>query len=103
MESLNEYLGSLLTNCRNNALEELRYNKRYAERKQAQTDIRAKLESLISPEASALLEDYAEAGVHLQGIEFNRVMLCGLTTLNELQKRFDASATEYKEFAEEYV
>jgi len=50
-----------------------------------------------------LLEEYSEAGVVLQGIEYNRVILCGLTTMSEIQKRLDVSTPEYKAFAEEYL
>jgi len=103
MESFNEYLGSFLTDCRNNALEELRSNKRYTEKKQAQADLRSKLEAAISPDAVSLLEEYAETGVHIQGMEYNRVILCGLTTMSEVHKRLDTSTPEYKVFAEEYL
>ena len=103
MESFNEYLGNLLTDCRNNALEELRSNERYAERKKIQADLRAKLEALISPEATDLLEEYAEAGVHLNGFEYNAVIVCGLTAQSEIQKRFDASTPEYRAFLREYI
>ena len=103
MNTFNEYLSYFLTDCRNNALEELRFDKHYAERKQTQAAIRSKLEALISSEAVKLLEEYSEAGVVLQGIEYNRVILCGLTTMSEIQKRLDVSTPEYKAFAEEYL
>jgi hypothetical protein len=103
MGSFDEYLGYFLTDCRNNALEELRHDKRYTEKKQAQADILSKLEAIISDEAKALLEDYTLSVAVVNGIEFDRVMLCGLSTLNELRKRFDASTPEYEAFAEEYL
>ena len=103
MDSFNEYLGYMLTDCRNNALEELRSHKRYAELKQVQDGIRAKLEATITPEAQTLLEDYTQAVVTLQGLEFNKVLLCGLTAPAEIRKRFDASTPEYAAFADEYL
>jgi hypothetical protein len=103
MESFNENLGNLLSGCRDDVLEELRSNKRYMERKQAQSDIRSKLEAIISTEAQTLLEEYAVSVITLNGIEFNRVMLCGLTMTAALRKRFDVSAPEYTAFAEEYL
>ena len=103
MESFNEYLGCLLSNCRDDALEELRSDKRYAERKQAQADLRTRLEAVISPEANALLEEYALAAVTLHVMEYNRVLLCGLTAQEEIRKRFDASTPEYRAFIGEYL
>ena len=103
MDSFNEYLGYFLTDCRNNALEELKTDERYIKRKQNQADIRAKLEALISPEAAAVLEEYATAGVMLQGMEYDKVILCGLTAMGEVRKRLDTSTPEYKAFAEEYI
>jgi hypothetical protein len=103
MESFNEYLGSLLVNCRDNALEELRSDQRYIKLKKAQDDLRAKLESIISPEAQTLLEEFLEAAVSVHGMGYNRVLLCGLTASAELQKRFDAYTPEYKAFADEFL
>jgi hypothetical protein len=103
MDSFDEYLGYFLTDCINNALDELRSNARYTEMKQKQTDIISKLEAIISPEARALLDEYSMSVDAINGLEFNRVMLCGLTTAAELRKRFDASTPEYKTFAEEYL
>jgi hypothetical protein len=103
MDSFNEYLGYFLTECRNNALEELRSDKRYIEKKQAQADIRSKLEAIISPEAKALLEDYDISALTINGLEFNRVMLCGLSLTAEVCKRFDISTPQYKAFADGYL
>jgi plasmid replication initiation protein len=103
MDSFNEYLGYFLTDCRNNALEELRYNKRYIELKQAWDELRAKLETLISPEAVSLLEEYAIAGLRVNGMEYDRVLLCGMTVLTEIQKRLDIYTPEYKALMDEYL
>ena len=103
MESFNEYLGNLLAHCRDNALEEVRTGSRYIEEKQKSIGLRSKLEALISPEAKEILDDLFEVMVTLQVMEYNKVLLCGLTMPAELQKRFDASTAEYKAFEEEYL
>ena len=103
MDSFNEYLGYFLTECRNNSLEELRSDKRYIEKKQSQADMRSKLEAIISHEAKTLLEDYDVSTLTVNGLEFNRVMLCGLSLTAEICKRFDISAPEHKAFADDYL
>ena len=100
--SFNENLSNFLTECRNNALEGLNADKRYAERKQAQDEILAKL-GAISPEAAALLEDYTEAAAAVQSMEYGAIMLCGLSITSDICRRFDASTHEYKAFAGEYL
>ena len=103
MESFNEYFGYLITNCRDNALEELRSNKNYNELKNAHDDLRIRLEAAVSPETQEVLEKFIEASVAVKAMECNRTLLCGLTLSAEIQKRFDASTDEYKAFAEEYL
>ena len=103
MESFNEYLGYLITNCRDNAIEALRTNKNYAELKKKHDDLRTELEAIISPEAQAVLDKYSETGVSVKAMECNKALLCGLTAQAEMQKRFDASTDEYKAFEGEYL
>lgn len=103
MASFNENLGAFLTECRNNALEELKSNERYADRKRRQSELRSGLEAVISAEAVQLLEDYLEAGLTVQGMEMNKALLCGLTTQSEIRRRFDTSSAEYPAFEEEYL
>jgi len=103
MEAFNECLGYLLTNCRDNAIEELLSDKRYAERKQVRADLCSKLKTIISNEAQILLEECAEATVMLQGMEYNKVLLCGLALSAELRKRFDISTPEYKALVKEFL
>ena len=103
MESFNENLGNFLTGCRDNALEELRTDKRYTERKAAQASLRTKLEAVISAEAKELFEEYAVSAITLNGMEFNRMILLGLSLPAELQKCFNASTPEYMAFADEYL
>ena len=103
MESYNEKFGFLITHCRDNALEELRSNKRYIKLKGEENDLRIRLEAIISPEAAALLEEYAVAGVSVKAMECNRTFLSGMTVRLEILKRFDASTDEYKEFEDEYL
>jgi hypothetical protein len=103
MGLFNENFANLLTGYRDDALEKLRSDKRYIERKRAQNDLRAKLEAIIGDEAKELLEEYAVSGVILNGIEFNGMMLCGMSLAAELQKHFDASTPEYKAFADEFL
>jgi len=66
-------------------------------------DLRSKLETIISHEAQIFLEEYAEATVMLQGMEYNRVLLCGLALSSELRKYFDSSTVEYKAFVKEFL
>ena len=103
MESFSECFSTLITNCRDNALEELRSNKKFGELKTAESDLRTKLEALISPEAQDILEDFMEAVVAVKGMECNRALLCGLTVSATIQRHYDASTPEYKAFAEEYL
>ena len=83
-----------MTECRNNALETLDSDKHYAERKQSQADIRAKL---------AALSPSAEAAGAVQSMEYSAILLCGLTVQSDIGRRFDAATPEYKAFAENYV
>jgi len=103
MASFNENLGAFLTECRNNALVELKSNERYADWKRKQSELRSGLESVISAEAVQLLEDYLEAGLTVQGMEMNKALLCGLTVQSDIRWRFDASSAEYPAFEEEYL
>ena len=103
METLNEYLGHLVTFCRDNALEELRSNERYIGLKQKEKDLQADLEAVMNGEAQALFDSYFEAAVAVKGMEFNKVLLCGMTARAEIGKRFDADADDYKAFETEYL
>jgi len=103
MDTFSEYFGYFITNCRDNALEELRSNQNYNDLKMTQDDLRTKLEAIISPEAQAVLESFWESAVAVKAMECNRTLLCGLTTSAEIQKRFDASTDEYKAFSKEYL
>jgi len=103
MDMFSEYFGYFITNCRDNALEELRSNKGYNELKSKQDGLRTELEAVISPEAQAVLDKFFEAAVAVKAMECNRTLLCGLTTSVEIHKRFDASTDEYKAFAKEYL
>lgn len=103
MASFNENLGNFLTECRNNAMEELKSNARYSEWKSKQRDLRSRLESIISAEAVQLLEEYAETTYAVQGMEFNKIHLCGLTALSDIRRLLDTASPEYPVFAEEYL
>ena len=103
MASFNENLGAFLTECRNNALVELKSNERYADWKRKQSELRSGLEAAISAEAAQLLEDYLEVGLTVQGMEINKALLCGLTIQSDIRRRFDTSSDEYLEFTEEYL
>lgn len=103
METFNEYFSSLITNCRDNALEELRSNKNYIGLKKAQDDLRAKLEAAISAEAIKIFEKFLEAAVSVKAMECNKTLLCGLTFSTEIKRLYDASTAEYKAFENEYL
>ena len=102
MRMFNENLNNFLTECRNGVLDELQSNKRYADRKSRQSELRTKLMSILNPEAQSLLEDYTEVSASVQSMEYSRVLLCGLTMQSALHKRFDTSTPEYQEFLDEY-
>lgn len=101
--SFDKNLGNFLTECRNNALEELKSDSRYADWKHKQSELRSKLEAVISAEAVKLFEEYSETSGAVQSMEFNKVFLCGLTTHADIRRRFDAASAEYPVFAKEYL
>lgn len=103
MASFNENLDAFLTECRNNALEELKTDEKYAEWKRKQTELRSRLESAFDAETAKLFEEYSDATLSVQGIELNKVMLCGLTVLSDIRRRFDAASAEYPAFAENFL
>lgn len=103
MASFSENLDMFLTECRNNALEELKTDEHYSEWKRKQTELRSRLVSSIGAEAAQLFEEYSDAALSVQGIEMNNVMLCGLTVLSDIRQRFDSEAAEYPAFAEKFL
>ena len=103
MSSFNNNLDLFLTACRETVYAELQNNKQYAEWKNNQSALRSELEKLMSPEAKEILFAYLEKTADILSMEANNIMLCGLTLTSEMQKRFDSSTQEYKEFAEEYL
>jgi len=98
-----ENLSNFLTECRNNALAELRTDKRYTEVAKSQADLYYKLEALISPEAVPLLEDYTEAAVAVHAMECNTSLLCGLAIQSNIRRHFDESTPEYTALVEEHL
>jgi hypothetical protein len=103
METFNEYFGSLLVNCRDNALEDLRSNKTYIGLKKTQDDLRTALEAAIGDEAKGIFEKFLEAAVSVKAMECNKTLLCGLTLSAEIKRLYDASTAEYKAFESEYL
>ena len=101
--SFNKNLDGFLTGCRESALEELKSNGEYAGWKSTQTNLRSELDTLISPEARRVLEAYLESVTDVQRLEYNTILLCGLTVSAELHRRFDPSTDEYKAFEAEYL
>ena len=103
MDLFNKGLNQFLTLCREKALEELNGNQSYAESKEKQKSLRAELETLISPDKIKVLTAYVESYGETQGMEYDTILLCGITVSAEIQKRFDTSTDEYKAFAEEIL
>ena len=101
--SFNENLDSFLTGCRENAVMELQTNDYYTRLKNNQKDLFSQLEELISPDVQKVLDTYVEATTDVQRLEYNTILLCGLTVSAELHKRFDPSTDEYKAFAGKYL
>jgi hypothetical protein len=101
-EKFDEQLGNLLANCRENVIDELRFNKRYAELEQAQSALRVELEA-VSSEVKTLAEKYFDAVVGVHSMECNAALLFGLTFASELRKRCDTSTPEYQAFVKVYM
>ena len=103
MQVFNEDFNNFLTECRNDAVKNLEPNERYTERKNRQEKLHTKLISLLNPEIQAVFEEYSEAYGAVQAMEYNAILLCGLTMQSEILKRFDTATAEYKAFAGEYL
>jgi hypothetical protein len=103
MQAFDENLCMFLKSCQNDALESLKSNRRYNERKKIQNERRAKLEAAITTEAISLLEEYDEAVISVYAMEDNMALIRGFTLQSELHKRFDMSAPECQSFTEEYL
>jgi hypothetical protein len=103
METFNEYFGSLITHCKDTALEELRTNKNYIGLKNTQDDLRTVLEAAISGEAKEIFEQFLEAAISVRAMECNITLMRGLTLPAEIQRLYDASTAEYKSFENEYL
>jgi len=103
MKCFNEDLITFLTERRNNALNDLYENERYKERAAEQKDLRSELETIISPEAKAVLDKLIDALDSTANMERNRLLLLGMTMQTDLLKRFDANTPEYNTFAEEFI
>jgi len=103
MSAFNERLGRVLTERREYALEKIKKDKRYIENKNKTDELINRLNSLISEQAQGVLNEYLEAATATHSMECNSVLLSGLTLSAEIQKRFDGTTPEYKEFEEEYL
>lgn len=82
------YFIYLITNCKNNAFEELHSNMNQSGVKKEQDDLRTNLENAINDEAQGILEKFLEAAVFVKAMECSKTFLCGLTISAEMQKRF---------------
>ena len=103
MSSFNHNLDLFLIGCRETAFAELKNNEQYSELKNSQNALRSELEALMTDEAKKILFAYFEKTSDILSMEANNIMLCGLTLMSEMQKRFDTSTPEYKAFAEQYL
>ena len=89
-------IADFITDCRDNALDGLKSNSRYNERTTKHMEISEKLEAHLSYEAKQLFEDYKEIGLAIMSMEFNTILLCGLSLPTEMSKYLDPATEEYK-------
>ncbi len=102
MDKFDERFSAMLVQYRENAIDGLRSNERYAKMEQEQNDLRLELEA-ISPEAEKLAEKFFRAVSGIHDMECSAALLCGMTVSAEMRKRFDSSTAEYVEFAKSYL
>ena len=102
MDSFNESFGGFLTECRNNALEELNWARDYRELMTRQALLRSKLEGKLSEDGKAIFQEYMEVSNVMRGMEYNKVFLCGMVTPVKIGRRFDPSTQEYRDFIGEF-
>lgn len=100
--TFNESFGNFLTDCRENALEELKSDKRYIGYVKRRDELHTKLMSLISPEAREVLEEYHDEMPNVLSMEYTTILLRGLTIGADVNKLFNASTPEYREFSSKY-
>ena len=103
MQSFDDSLSAFLVDCRESALNELKQDKRYQERSIKQEDLLAQIKTLLTPEGNMLFEEYRENATALLSLEYNRTLLCGLTTQNDLLKRFDSNSPEHQAFVTKFL
>ena len=103
MSAFNEHLSDFLIECRNDAWDGLRTDSRYIEQASKLSELRSKLDSLLSPDDRAILEKYSEALNAIRSMESNTALLCGLTLQTNILRRFDMSAPEYKLLFETFM
>jgi hypothetical protein len=97
-----ESFSNFLTDCRENALDELKSDTRYIGFVKRREELQSKLMSIISTEARDVLEEYHEETPNILSMEYNAILLRGLTIGADVNKLFDASTPEYREFSSRY-
>ena len=103
MAMFNENLCNFLTECRNNALDELKTNNQYVEQKKKQSKLFLQLKLIINPETKEIFEEYLEVTSALQSMELNKALLCGLTIQSDIGLHLNTSTLEYQNFLKEYI
>ena len=103
MLDFTELLSGFFTDCREAAFEELRSDEQYAKRISRQVELLSKLESLLTPEILALLDDYNETMSHIRSLECNKSFLCGLTLQATILRRFDITTPEYESLMKNFL
>jgi len=103
MQSFDNSLSSFLVECRENALDELKQDERYVERTIKRDELLTQIEAHLTPEGKALFEDYRDIVTAVMSLEYNRTLVCGLTTPNSILKRFDSSSPEFKGFLDTFL
>jgi len=98
MQLFNNSLSTFLIECRESALDELKQDERYGEWTRKRGEIVTQIEALLTPEGITLFEEYQEIMTAVMSLEYNRTLVCGLTTQNSILKRFDSSSPEFSSF-----
>ena len=99
MQPFDDSLTTFLIDCRESALDELSSNEQYSDLTARQSILIARIESLLSQEGKDIFEQYREVTEAIKSRVSNQTLLCGLTTQNNILKRFDCSTPEYRSFA----
>ena len=103
MQTFDESLITFLVNGREIALDELKADKQYSEWKDKHKELHSRLESLLTPDVLAVLEECNETTAAITSKEYNTILLRGLTLLPDIRRRFETSEPDYKALVAKFL